>query len=83
MSISRQSLSVLIVTFKSDKVIDRCIQSIPQELEIIIIDNSNNQFFKENIERKYKNVKCYLSPENLGMGNGNNFGLKKLILTMR
>ena len=78
MSISRQSLSVLIVTFKSDKVIDRCIQSIPQELEIIIIDNSNNQFFKENIERKYKNVKCYLSPENLGMGNGNNFGLKKI-----
>jgi len=78
MSISRQSLSVLIVTFKSDKVIDRCIQSIPQELEITIIDNSNNQFFKENIERKYKNVKCYLSPENLGMGNGNNFGLKKI-----
>ncbi len=78
MSISRQSLSVLIVTFKSDKVIDRCIQSIPQELEIIIIDNSNNQFFKENIERKYKNVKCYLSPVNLGMGSGNNFGLKKI-----
>ena len=76
MSISRQTLSVVIVTFKSDQVIDDCIQSIPEQTKIIIIENSNDQKFKANIEKKYNNVKCILSKENLGMGSGNNFGLQ-------
>ena len=52
MSISRQTLSVVIVTFKSDQVIDDCIQSIPEQTKIIIIENSNDQKFKANIEKK-------------------------------
>ena len=76
MSISRQNLSVVIVTFKSDEVIDNCIQSIPEQIKIIIIDNSNDQKFKEKIEKKYNNVKCVLSTHNIGMGPGNNLGLR-------
>ena len=76
MSISRQTLSVVIVTFKSDQVIHDCIKSIPDQVKIIIVDNSNDKKFKENIEKKYKNVECILSPSNLGMGPGNNLGLK-------
>ena len=33
---------------------------------------------KEKIESKYKNVKCILSKENLGMGAGNNLGIKNV-----
>ena len=76
MSISRQNLSVIIVSFKSDKVIYDCINSIDSEVEIIVVDNSNNKEFKENIEKKYKNVRCILSPQNIGMGAGNNLGIK-------
>ncbi len=76
MSISRQNLSVIIVSFNSDNVIHDCLSSIDSEIEIIIVDNSNNNKFKENIEKKYKNVNCILSPENLGMGAGNNLGIK-------
>ena len=76
MSISRQNLSVIIVSFKSDHVIHRCISSIDKEIEIIVIDNSNNIKFKKNIEYKYENVKCILSPKNIGMGAGNNIGIK-------
>ena len=75
MLISRQNLSVIIVSFKSDHVIHRCISSIDKEIEIIVIDNSNNTKFKKNIEGKYKNVKCILSSENIGMGAGNNLGI--------
>ena len=57
MLISRQNLSVVIVTFKSDQVIDSCIQSISNQIKIIIVDNSNDKKFKENIEKKYKNVR--------------------------
>ena len=76
MSISRQNLTAVIVSFKSDQVIDNCIKSIPNEIRIIVVDNSNDKKFKENIEKKYLNVECILSSTNLGMGPGNNFGLK-------
>ena len=30
----------------------------------------------EDLEKRYPNVKCTLTSENLGMGNGNNLGIK-------
>ena len=78
MSITRQNLSVIIVSYKSDYVIENCINSIHSEIEIVIVDNSNNDQLKEKIETKYKNVKYILSKENLGMGAGNNLGIKNV-----
>jgi len=78
MSISRHNLSAIIVSYKSDHVIERCINSIDNQIEIIVIDNSNNIEFKKNIEKKYNNVKCILSSENIGMGAGNNLGIKSV-----
>jgi GT2 family glycosyltransferase len=78
MSISRQNLSAVIVTFKSDHVIHDCIQSISNQIKIVIVDNSNDENFKKSIEKKYNNVECVLSPVNLGMGSGNNLGLKNV-----
>ena len=54
MSISRQNLSVIIVSFKSDHVIHRCISSIDKEIEIIVIENSNNTKLKKDIEEQNK-----------------------------
>jgi len=78
MSISRQNLSVIIVSFKSDHVIHRCISSIDKEIEIIVIENSNNTKLKKKIEEQYTNVKCILSSANIGMGAGNNIGIKNI-----
>ena len=80
MSITRQNLSVIIVSYRSDHVIKNCIDSIGSEIEIVVIDNSNNFEFKKKIELEYKNVKCILSKKNLGMGAGNNLGIKPLPL---
>jgi N-acetylglucosaminyl-diphospho-decaprenol L-rhamnosyltransferase len=76
MSISRQNLSIVIVTLKSENVIHQCIESIDKEIPIIIVENSDNQIFKKDLEEKYINVKCILSNKNLGMGSGNNLGIK-------
>ncbi len=78
MTISRQNLSIIIVTFKSEKVIHQCLKSIPEEIQVIIVENSNDQNFKKIIEKNYKNVRCILTPVNLGMGSGNNLGLKNI-----
>ena len=76
MSINKQNLTIVIVSFKSNHVIHDCINSIDKNIRIIVVDNSNDQQFVENLEIKYKNVKCILSSENLGMGAGNNLGIK-------
>ena len=78
MSITRQNLSVIIVSYKSEHVIENCINSIDDQIEIIVIDNSNNDSLKKKIETKYKNVRCILSEKNLGMGAGNNLGIKNV-----
>ena len=76
MSLSRQNLSIIIVTLRSEEVIDKCIQSIDSSLPIIVVENSDNLTFKKYIEDKYKNVNCLLTNKNLGMGGGNNIGIK-------
>ena len=78
MSITRQNLSVIIVSYKSEHVIENCINSIDNEIEIIVIDNSDDDILKKKIESKYKNVKYILSEKNLGMGAGNNLGIKNV-----
>ena len=78
MSISRQNLTVIIVSFMSEKVIHDCISSIPKDIQILIVDNSNNESFKNQIEKKYDNVRCILSENNIGMGAGNNYGLNEI-----
>jgi len=76
MSISRQNLSVVIVTLKSEKVIDDCIKSINPNVPIIVVEQSNDENFKNRLEHDYRNLKCILSKSNLGMGPGNNIGIK-------
>ena len=76
MSLSGQNLSIVIVTLKSEKIIHECIKSINQDLPIIVVENSYNETFKNDLESKYKNLKCILSKSNLGMGAANNIGIK-------
>ena len=57
MSISRQNLTVIIVSFMSEKVIHDCISSIPRDIQIIVVDNSNNKSFKNDIE---KNIRMFV-----------------------
>ena len=78
MSISRQNLTVIIVSFMSENVIHDCISSIPKDIKIVVVDNSNNKSFKNEIEKKYNNVRCILSENNIGMGAGNNYGLSEI-----
>ena len=49
-----KELTIVVVTFKSDKKIISCLNSIPNEIPIIIVENSNNFDFKKNIESKFK-----------------------------
>jgi GT2 family glycosyltransferase len=68
-------LTIIIVTFKSEKVIYKSLSSINNNYPVIIIENSNNKNFKKEIEKKFSNVRCLLTGKNLGFGKANNIGL--------
>jgi GT2 family glycosyltransferase len=68
-------VTIIIVTFRSENVINRCLSKINKIYPIIVIENSNNENFKKEIENRFSNVKCILTGENLGFGKANNIGL--------
>ena len=71
-----KDLTIIIVTFKSEKKIANCLKSIPPQIKVIIIENSNDINFKKNIENQFSNSECILMGENKGYATANNTGLK-------
>jgi len=70
-----KDLSIVIVTFKSEDIISKCLKSIPSDIKVIIVENSKNEKFKKDLENKYKNVDCILTGNNRGYAAANNIGL--------
>jgi len=77
MQITKDNLTIIIVTIKSEKVIEKCLNSIDPKVKKIIIENSSDENFTQKLKNKYQNIDCYNSGKNLGMGVGNNIGIKK------
>ena len=75
---TNKNITIVINTFKSEDKIFNCLNSIDPSYQIIVIENSNNNILKNQIEQKYSNVQCFLTGENLGYANGNNLGLSKV-----
>ena len=71
-------LTIVIVSFKSEDILHRCIKSIDNKYPIIVVENSIDKKLKLDLEQKYQNVNCILPKENLGYGGGNNLGLSKV-----
>jgi GT2 family glycosyltransferase len=75
---SIKDITIVIASFKSEKKIKDCLNSIGREFKILVVENSNNSQFKTNIEKEFSNVECILTGENLGYGRANNIGLKRV-----
>ena len=75
MTLSLNNLTFIIVTFKSDHIIHECIESLPKDSNIIIIENSNSLELKKKLEVKYSKINVIVQ-ENTGMGSANNKGIK-------
>ena len=67
-----KDITVGIVTFRSEKVIFKCLKSLENIKKIIIIDNSNDLILKEKIKKVYPHINFILSKKNNGYGGGNN-----------
>jgi len=70
--------TILIVTFKSEKIIFKTLKNISKKFKILIAENSNNVILKKKIEKKYLNCKVFNTGKNLGVSKAINFLLKKV-----
>ncbi len=75
---SIKDITVVITSFKSEKKIRNCLNSIDEQCNVINVENSDNQAYKTKIEEEFKNVKCILTGDNFGYGKANNIGLKEV-----
>jgi N-acetylglucosaminyl-diphospho-decaprenol L-rhamnosyltransferase len=75
---TNKDITIIITTFRSEDKIDMCLNSIDREIKVIVVENSNNEAFKNYLQNKYQNVECELTNDNLGYGKANNVGLKKV-----
>jgi len=74
-------LSIIIVNYKSKQKLETCVNSILKadnkgiELEIIIVENNSGDDLSQ-FTQLGDNIHLVLSQKNLGMGGGNNLGIK-------
>lgn len=76
-------LSIIIVDYNSKEKTLNCLKSIYEsdlgdiEFEIILVDNYSNENIESEIKSNYPKTVYVGSSKNLGMGGGNNLGIKR------
>jgi len=73
--ISYSDLTFIIVTFKSEHIIADCLKDIPDECGKIVVENSGNHKFYNDLKSKIPNLKVFVMNDNIGFGKANNFGI--------
>ena len=79
---SIDQITTVITSYKSDEKIIKCLKSINNECKIIVIENSTNISFKENIEKKFSNIEVLIAGQNLGYAKGIILAYQKSKLSM-
>ncbi len=74
-------VTVIIVTYHSDEIVDKLLLSIEKNIKVLVIENSLNIQLKENLEKKFSNVQVIIPEKNLGNGGGINLGFKNVKTT--
>ena len=70
-------ITVVIITYKSEKIIHEFLKKIPTNIKTIIIENSKDYKLKEKIERDYKNISFYLK-KNDGVSSSLNYAVDRI-----
>ena len=75
MKLDLNDITFIIVTYQSENIVKNCLDSLPKDSKKIVVENSNNINLEKDLRAKYDNIEVILS-KNVGMGSGNNIGLK-------
>jgi hypothetical protein len=66
-------ITIVIVTFQSAYIIERCLDNLEDSYKKIIVENSNDINFTNKLKNKYKNIECI----NIGYDSGFGFAVNR------
>tara|TARA_B110000495_G_scaffold140078_1_gene123072 strand:- start:154 stop:966 length:813 start_codon:yes stop_codon:yes gene_type:complete len=69
------SITIIIVSYKSDSRIEKCLRNLGSKYNKIIVETSRDKNLKINLEKKFSKTKVILL-SNIGYGAAMNFGIK-------
>ncbi len=78
-------ISIVILNYKSKGFTLNCIKSIKEadfgilKYEIIVVDNNSDDAIGEILSWQYPEIKFIQNKDNLGMGGGNNIGIRQAV----
>ena len=69
--------TIILISYKSEKLILNFIKKLPKLIPIIIIDNSNSLLLEDIIKKEYPNLEVFVK-NNDGVSSALNFAVKKI-----
>lgn len=77
-------LSIIVLSYRMRGFVRNCIKSILESdlnasYEIIVVDNGSRDGVEELLKDQFPQVKLIKSAKNLGMGSGNNLGIRQAV----
>lgn len=75
----QKSLKIVIVTYNALQWLDKCLSNfkhLPENWEVIVVDNNSTDLTIETIKNEYSFVKIYETNCNIGFGKANNIAMK-------
>ncbi|MBI4465101.1 MAG: glycosyltransferase family 2 protein [Acidobacteria bacterium] len=70
-------ISVIIVTYNSERHIARCLESLAgKEAEVVVVDNASSDATADRVRKGFPGVKCMSAPHNLGFAGAANLGVR-------
>lgn len=75
-------ISIVILSYKMKRLVKNCIRAIQEArfslpYEIIVVDNNSEDGIEQMMKEQFPKIKLIVSKKNLGMGGGNNLGIKE------
>ena len=69
--------TIVLISYRSEKLILNFIKKLPKVIPIIVIDNSNSFLMKNGIEKEYPNLRVYIK-KNEGVSSALNYAVEKV-----
>ena len=75
---NHNNLTIFFVSYYSKTTIQKLLKKINKNINVLIVGNAQEKNLKEELEKKFKNVKVIISKKNLGQTGGINIGLRNI-----
>ena len=77
---TKKDLSIIIVTFNSSEIIEKCLKQLNStRYDVIVVDNNSQDNTVQIVENNFPQVKLIKNNNNIGYGKANNVALRQAI----